>query len=97
MIVEIDGDQIRSEAEFHGALARGLGLPVYYGKNLDALWDVLSTEVERPVLVVWRDASSSQAAMPESFEKIVEVLRKVERQDIAWGFPETERFGFVLS
>ncbi|WP_285720603.1 MULTISPECIES: barstar family protein [unclassified Pantoea] len=25
----------------------------YYGKNLDALWDCLSTDIERPIRIPW--------------------------------------------
>ncbi|WP_080937109.1 barstar family protein [Burkholderia plantarii] len=96
MVVEIDGRQIRSEADFHVAIAKALNLPSYYGRNLDALWDTLSADVERPVSLIWCESSVSQAEMSESFGRIVEILRKVERQDVEWDLPETERFEFVL-
>lgn len=97
MILEIYGSKVRSEADFHDAIVEALRLPPHYGKNLDALWDVLSADVERPLRIIWRDASLSKAAMPECFAKIVEVLRRVERQDIEWNLPEAERFDVVLS
>lgn len=97
MIVEIDGSQIRSESDFHDAVSKALHFSTHYGRNLDALWDVLSADIERPVRLVWRDASSSQVAMPERFEKIIELLRRVERQDVEWNLPESERFEVVLS
>jgi ribonuclease inhibitor len=97
MIAEIDGSKIRSEADFHNSIAETLRLPCHYGKNLDALWDVLSTGVERPLRIIWRDSYLSQAAMPECFAKIVEVLRRVERQDMEWNLPEAERLDVVLS
>ncbi|MGR2741102.1 barstar family protein [Billgrantia sp. Q4P2] len=96
MIAEIDGRQVQSEVDFHVAIAQALGFPSYYGSNLDALWDALSTDVERPVLLVWSNSSLSQAAMKTDFDRIVEILRNVERQDAEWNLPEEERFKIEL-
>ena len=49
MIVEIDGSNIKTEADFQGAIAKAFSLSHYYGKNLNALWDVLTCDVERPI------------------------------------------------
>lgn len=95
MRVELDGRAIRTARDFHNALAQELDLEPYYGKNLDALWDVLSASVERPLALVWLDAQSSRAAMGEGFDAIVEVLRRVEEQDRRLGW--TERFELILS
>ena len=38
----IDGSKIMSEGDFHKVVAKELDLPSWYGKNLDALWDVLT-------------------------------------------------------
>lgn len=48
----IDGALIKNEMDFHSALAEKLSLSSYYGKNLDAMWDVLTTDVERPICLV---------------------------------------------
>ncbi|MDO4680509.1 MAG: barstar family protein [Aerococcus sp.] len=39
----INGEQIHTKRELHEALVAVLSLPAYYGKNLDALYDVLTT------------------------------------------------------
>ena len=39
----IDGANMRTRAEAHAELARALSLPEYYGANLDALYDCVST------------------------------------------------------
>ena len=49
MIVEIDGSNIKTEADFQGAIAKAFSLSHYYGKSLNALWDVLTCDVERPI------------------------------------------------
>lgn len=84
MKIEIDGNSIKTEAEFHIAISRALSLPPHYGKNLDALFDILSGDVERPVVLVWKGSPVSKAYMGDSFDRIVDVLRRIERQDAEW-------------
>lgn len=85
MIIEIDGSSISTEAEFHSKISAALNLPSYYGKNLDALFDVLSSDVERPVVLIWKYSSISKERMGDSFERIIDVLRRIEIQDARWG------------
>lgn len=46
----LDGEKMTSVENTHQYLATKLDFPKYYGKNLDALWDILST-VSEPVLI----------------------------------------------
>ena len=39
----INGQNMTSRALAHQEIAKALDLPVVYGSNLDALWDVVST------------------------------------------------------
>ncbi|MBB4692296.1 barstar family protein [Paractinoplanes abujensis] len=82
MRVEMDGDRIASEADVHRQLAALLDFGPYYGKNLDALWDRLTTDVPRPVHLVWTAAAASRAAMGAfAFERVDRVLRQVAERD----------------
>jgi len=81
MNIEFDGRSILSEGSFHDALAEALEFGPYYGGNLSALWDTLSTDVERPVRLVWKNSAASKAAMGASFDRVVNVLRRVEAED----------------
>ena len=38
----LDGEQMRSRRAIHDYLAKQLGLPEHYGRNLDALYDLLT-------------------------------------------------------
>ncbi len=80
----LNGKVIRSLDEFYDEISSQLSLPAYFGRNLDALWDVLSTEVEGPAEIVWQDAQASRQAMGEDFEKVVKVLKEIEgtREDL---------------
>ncbi|MEE1784134.1 barstar family protein [Streptomyces sp. SP17BM10] len=95
MRVTIDGPTIRSEADLHALLARELDFGPYYGHNLNALWDRLSTDVERPVELVWRNAEASRAQLgAELFGRVSALLERVVRQDEDFGLRErfTVRF-----
>ncbi|MEV7025641.1 barstar family protein [Kitasatospora sp. NPDC093558] len=82
MRVTVDGLTIRREADLHVLLARELDFGPYYGHNLNALWDRLSTDVERPVELVWQHSEASRAQLgAESFERIAALLERVVRQD----------------
>ncbi len=74
----LDGQGIHSLDDFYDEISRQLSLPAYFGRNLDALWDVLSTDVEGPVEITWRNAQASEQAMGEDFEKVLKVLKELE-------------------
>ena len=50
-VYELDGRQLASLPEAHDYLAQMLGFPDYYGKNLDALYDLLTGQGEETL--VW--------------------------------------------
>jgi ribonuclease inhibitor len=95
MRVEIDGTAVRAVSDVHGQLARALDFGPFYGNNLSALWDRLSTDVERPVELVWVNSMASREALgDELFEKVSQVLCEVQDQDAAWGLEQ--RFTVVF-
>lgn len=91
---EIDGTRIHSESDFHRAVSSLLDFGEYYGHNLNALWDRLSADVERPLTLVWKDSAISKARLGDMFDAIVAVLLRVKQQDEDWGL--AGRFDFVL-
>jgi ribonuclease inhibitor len=76
----LPGKSIRSPEDFYDQLTRQLHFPDYFGRNLDALWDVLTTDMEGPVEIVWEDAAASRKSMGDIFEKIAALLREVEKE-----------------
>jgi len=77
VILNLDGHEIQSSADFHEAVLKASGIG-FYGKNLSALWDVLTGLVERPVRITWSRSTLSEHAMGNDFHRIVEVIRKAE-------------------
>lgn len=50
MEVTIDCREIRTQEDFHRAFASALHLPGFYGENLDALYDCLTSICTRTVI-----------------------------------------------
>lgn len=48
-----DGRDIHTQFDFHRIFAEFMDFSPYYGSNLDALWDRLITDIERPVIITW--------------------------------------------
>ena len=94
MNIPIDGDTIETATDFHRAFASVLGIQRYYGENLNALWDVLSTDVEGPVTLTWKNSGKSKQVLGADFDAIVDVLRRVELQDEEFGW--VDKFSFSL-
>ncbi|GAA1633358.1 barstar family protein [Nonomuraea maheshkhaliensis] len=91
----VDGRQISSEADLHRLLAAPLDFGPYYGNNLAALWDRLSTDVERPVELIWTHWEESKAHLgSDLFDKICQLLNRVQEQDAASSL--RDRFTFEL-
>ena len=51
MIIELDCREMTDKPALHAYLKEKLALPEYYGKNLDALFDILSTYDEAEVVL----------------------------------------------
>ncbi len=92
---EIDGARIYSESDFHREISSLLEFGEYYGQNLDALWDRLSTDVERPLTLVWKNSAMSKTQLGDAFDRIVNVLQRVKNQDEVWGL--ADHFDFRLT
>lgn len=52
MKVILDGSAVESKAALHDRLQEALMLPAYYGRNLDALFDVLTERSEETEILV---------------------------------------------
>lgn len=82
----LNGASFETVRDVHAALANALDFGSFYGYNLDALWDMLTTDVERPLRIEWENSAMSAAKMGIEFDKIVNVLRKAVEFDEQMGF-----------
>jgi ribonuclease inhibitor len=76
----LPGRSISSLEDLYDQMTRQLHFPDYFGRNLDALWDVLTADLEGPVEIVWEDSTASRKSMGKTFEKVAALLREVEKE-----------------
>ena len=76
----LEGTTIRSLENLYDQLSTRLTLPEHFGRNLDALWDVLSTEVEGPFEIEWANADHSKKSMGKDFDRAVRLLQKLKKE-----------------
>lgn len=76
----LDGKQISSLNDLYDQLSTGLSLPGHFGRNLDALWDVLSSDVEGPFEIRWKHAADSKKSMGKDFDMAVKLLKDLEKE-----------------
>lgn len=77
---------IRTLAQFYDELARQLAFPPHFGRNLDALWDVLSGDVAGPFEIDWEQSAQAQAHLGADFAKLVTLFNDLaaERDDFTF-------------
>ena len=78
---------IKTADHFHAQIAAAFSFPHYYGRNLNALWDVLRIDTERPVELVWLNSAVSKDAMGADFERIMDLFRDLAADDEEHGLP----------
>ena len=76
----LNGKTIRSLDDLYDQLSTGLSLPKHFGRNLDALWDFLSTDVEGSFEIVWKHADDSKKLMGKDFDRVVKLLQELEEE-----------------
>jgi ribonuclease inhibitor len=76
----LDGRTIGSMQSFYSEIAGQLHFPEYFGRNLDALWDVLTVDLEGPTEIIWNSSRLSRDMIGKEFEKLVALLKKVEKE-----------------
>lgn len=81
----LNGKSIQSLGDFYDEITKLLSLPGYFGRNLDALADVLTTDIEGPYEIVWESSSVSKKALKQDYSKIASLLKRIakERDDFS--------------
>ncbi len=70
-VIVLDGACFTSKAETHEYIAKMLGFPAYYGKNLDALDDSLH-ELPRDTGIIIVNAAAARCALSDYADGIFE-------------------------
>ncbi len=73
MYVTLDGSQMHDKISAHRLMQSKLGVGEYYGDNLDALYDVLSTH-DRFLTVTWVNTEAMKALLGDYAEKMLHIF-----------------------
>lgn len=77
----LEGRRIWSLEDLYDEIGRALPLPDHFGRNLDALWDVLSTDIEGPFEILWQHADISRKAIGVAdFDRVVTLFQDLEEE-----------------
>lgn len=83
-IVELDGREMKIKLNTHCYIMKVMDFPSYYGQNLDALWDLLSTiSVPTTIQIDHRDVIIEN--LGAYGEQLIEVFREAALEnDSLW-------------
>lgn len=80
--VLINGKQIKSKEEVHTILAKGLNFPKYYGKNFDALYDLLITDVSGESIIKIKNANLLKIKLGAEFvQELIETIGQASEEN----------------
>lgn len=78
MDITLDGSKLKSIEDFHNEIMRILELPLYYGKNLDALWDCLTSWIDLPLTLTWKDYEISRNNLGDFADRALQLFKDAE-------------------
>lgn len=74
-VVVLNGSRMNSRETAHETLRRRFSFPDYYGKNLDALYDLLSCEDRLTLILLFNGNQLNQ--LPEDYgQSLVQTIRE---------------------
>lgn len=74
----LEGSNMLSEYELHIEIKEKLELPIYYGENLDALWDCLTGCIDLPVEVEWKDYDLVEDSLGDYAKKVFQLFQEAD-------------------
>jgi ribonuclease inhibitor len=71
----INGKEVKSQDHLHTLLAKQLNFPKFYGKNLDALFEILSSDYSGQTVIKLKHLSFLKARLgPEYTEALIQAI-----------------------
>ena len=89
MTIELDGRRMTDRSALHDYLQNVLELPDYYGRNLDALYDLL-TEDAHPKQILLRNSAEVEARLGGYGIAFLETLHQAAEENPALEVTEEE-------
>jgi len=78
--IRLNGAEMVDKAATHAYLKRKLTLPEYYGNNLDALWDCLSTDFAQKKIII-RKPEAMIENLGSYGEAIIKLFQQVAEEN----------------
>ena len=80
MTVKLDGEMMTDQKALHDYLKKQLDLPDYYGKNLDALYDLL-TERLVPISIEFYNLSKAESLLGKYASSLVNTFKDAAEEN----------------
>ena len=80
MMIELDGRCMTKRSAAHEYLSSTLSLPAHYGRNLDALYDVL-TEIGEETEIILTDPAAVAEQMGKYGEALLATLQEAAEEN----------------
>lgn len=77
---ELDTRRAHDAGSFYDELVAQWELPEWFGRNLDALWDVLGDLAGTPLLVIWSGLRELAESDPQLAQIALELMRDASTQ-----------------
>jgi ribonuclease inhibitor len=82
--IEMDGGEMKTKLSAHCYIKKAMEFPEYYGENLDALWDLLST-ISLPTTIRLDHRETLIENLGTYGERLIEVFREAALEnDSLW-------------
>lgn len=75
--LHFDLNRIGSYTDFYSVLKQEIPLPSYFGNNLDALYDVISGQVQLPLAIEFKNCNAFKT---RAFSKLIRVFQTLDRE-----------------
>ena len=72
----IDFTEVKTVWYFYEAIIKGLEVPEWCGKNLDALWDILTGFIDAPAVVYFKGVNKLPNELQEEMEDILRIFTR---------------------
>ena len=81
MTFTIDLTTVHSYYGLHEHLKEAFSLPDWYGRNMDALWDMLHCAFDEPATIQVKGISSVPKDLEETVQRLLKLLAELEQKD----------------
>lgn len=80
--VILNGKVIKNKEDLHKTLAKGLHFPLYYGNNLDALYDILVNDTSAESVIKLKSIDILKARVGHEYlEKFVQTINDASEEN----------------